>query len=68
MSDQAFMQPGARVFIVTYERPSDDWLKIGLFTSRERAESAVAALRAQPGFVSNPNGFRIDETPLDTVF
>lgn len=38
---------------------------IGIYTSRKRAEDAIARLRSQPGFRDWPNGFRIQMVGLD---
>ena len=38
---------------------------IGVYSLREKAESAIERLRAQPGFINTPHGFQIDEYQLD---
>lgn len=54
----------SKVFIVQheYEKNGCDHLKhIGVFFTRDEAESAVDKLSALPGFKSWPNGFEISE-------
>jgi hypothetical protein len=43
----------------------EDVKLIGVYSTRERAEQAVARLRSQPGFCDTPEGFSIDEYPVD---
>jgi hypothetical protein len=38
---------------------------IGVYSSREKAEAAVARLRSQHGFADAPDGFHIDEYRVD---
>ncbi len=38
---------------------------IGLYSSRQKAQEAVARLTMQPGFATAPDGFHIDEYQLD---
>jgi len=42
-----------------------DAREIGIYSSRARAEEAIARLRAQPGFRDWPDGFRIQPVGLD---
>jgi hypothetical protein len=39
---------------------------IGIYSSQEKAQHAIARLRSQPGFRDYPNGFIIDQATLDT--
>jgi hypothetical protein len=43
----------------------EDIKLIGVYSTRERAEQAVARLRRQQGFSNTPEGFSIDEYPVD---
>lgn len=38
---------------------------IGVYSSREKAESAVARLNRLPGFSEAPDGFHVDEYRID---
>jgi homoserine kinase type II len=38
---------------------------IGVYSSREKAEAAVARLSCQPGFSDAPDGFHVDEYRVD---
>ncbi len=56
------------VFVVqhAYELEDCEEVKmIGVYSSKTRAREAVARLVEQPGFRDVPNGFSIDEYPLD---
>ena len=56
------------IFILQHERECTDGENvkmIGVYTSRKAAEAAVGRLHLQPGFSDFPDGFCIDEYPLD---
>jgi hypothetical protein len=59
----------ASVYLVWHvtEHPdgADDVLLIGVYSSREKAQEAVARLGRQPGFVDAPEGFHISEYRVD---
>jgi len=63
------------VFVLEHTRYEDDnsdndiedFKLIGVFTSLEQAKAAIAQLTTQPGFKDYPNGFYIDEYPLDQI-
>lgn len=59
------------VFPLWYEREypdrEDTELSIGTFSTRKKAEQAVAMLIGQPGFRDYPAGFKIYELPLDRI-
>ena len=63
------------VFVLEHTRYEDDnsdndiedFKLIGVFTSLEQAKAAIAQLTTQPGFKDYPNGFHIDEYPLDQI-
>jgi homoserine kinase type II len=50
-----------------YQRPDgcDDAKFIGVYSSQELAEMAIARLRAQPGFRQHPNEFCVSGYELD---
>ncbi len=57
------------VFLLWHERAfnggcSDEKL-IGAYTTRTRAEEALAAFQTLPGFCDYPDGFTIDSYQLD---
>ncbi len=43
----------------------EDIKLIGVYSSRENAQSAIARLRQLPGFLETPDGFSIDEYQVD---
>ncbi len=43
----------------------EDIKLIGVYSSREKAQAAVARLGRVPGFVEAPDGFHIDEYRVD---
>jgi hypothetical protein len=60
------------VFTVAHECPdpgcdgdSTEVKFIGVYSSRNLAEEAVARLRTKPGFAGSPGGFSIDAVQLD---
>ncbi len=38
---------------------------LGIYSTRQKAEQALAMLRDKPGFVDHPGGFEIDDCTLD---
>jgi hypothetical protein len=58
-----------RVYIVQHVHEAKDGSAdvklIGIYSSRELADAAIARLRSQPGFSSAPAGFLVDEYELD---
>ncbi|HEX6039739.1 DUF7336 domain-containing protein [Longimicrobium sp.] len=61
--------PPAVVYLVQHARPKDedneDIKLIGIYSTRERAEAAVARALLQPGFRDWPDEFHIGSIPLD---
>jgi hypothetical protein len=59
----------ASVFMLSHTHEFDDGHEdvkiIGLYSSREKAESVLANVRDQPGFRIFPEGFSIDEWRVD---
>jgi hypothetical protein len=59
----------ASVFVLQHvhsrEDGSEDVKFIGVYSSREKADAAVARLSSQAGFSEAPDGFHIDEYPVD---
>jgi hypothetical protein len=59
----------ASVFVVHHVHSQEDGTEdvkfIGVYSSREKAQEAVARLGRQPGFVDAPDGFCIDEYQVD---
>jgi hypothetical protein len=57
------------VFLLSYlyRWPDGTWpgQLVGVYSSLEQVEHAVARLRQRPGFRDQPNGFRIDGRILD---
>lgn len=45
---------------------AEDVKFIGVYSSREKANAAVARLSTLPGFAEPPHGFHIDEYVIDT--
>ncbi|MBV8563844.1 MAG: hypothetical protein JO273_00135 [Methylobacteriaceae bacterium] len=44
---------------------ADETTLIGIYTTREKAEAALARVRDKPGFRDYPDGFDISEAVLD---
>ena len=59
----------ASVFVLQHvhsrEDGGEDVKFIGVYSSREKAEAAVARLSRLPGFSDAPDGFHIDEYRID---
>jgi homoserine kinase type II len=59
----------ASVFVLqhmhTREDGAEDVKFIGVYSSRDKAQAAVARLSRLPGFVDAPDGFSIDEYGVD---
>lgn len=59
----------ASVFVLQHvhslEDGAEDIKFVGVYSSRQRAQEAVARLAALPGFADAPDGFHIDEYPVD---
>lgn len=56
------------VFVVHHAYESDgaeESKLIGVYSSRDAAEQAVARARTLPGFVDHPDGFSVDDYVLD---
>lgn len=57
------------VFVLQHVHSQQDDVEdvkfIGVYSSRENAEAAVARLRRLPGFSDAPDGFHIDEYHID---
>ena len=45
----------------------EDFTLIGVFVSKDQAQAAIEQLNSQPGFKDYPNGFHIDEYPLNQI-
>lgn len=45
----------------------EDVKRLGIFSSRTRAEDALARARSLPGFRDGPEGFEIHEIELDRM-
>ena len=46
---------------------SEETKQIGIFSSRERADAAVAQLKSAPGFCDHPEDFYVDEIVIDEI-
>jgi hypothetical protein len=59
----------ASVFVLqhvhTLEDGTEDVKFIGVYSSREQADAAVARLVRQPGFSEAPEGFHVEEYRVD---
>lgn len=59
----------ASVFVLQHVHTREDGVEdvkfIGVYSSREKAQAAVARLGRLPGFVDAPDGFHIDEYRVD---
>ena len=56
------------VFVLTHEYPRvdcDESKLVGIYSSLDSAQSAIARSRTQPGFVDWPDGFVVDEREID---
>jgi len=47
------------------DTPDEDVKFIGIYSSREKAESAISRLVLQQGFKDFPDGFNIDQYTID---
>lgn len=58
-------------FLLTHVRQKDEDNEsvkiIGIFATKENAENARMQLAGKPGFKQHPNGFYIDEYPIDEI-
>ena len=59
----------ASVFVLQHVHSREDGAEdvkfIGVYSSREKAQDAVARLRCLPGFSDAPDGFHVDEYRVD---
>ena len=59
----------ASVFVLQHVHSREDGVEdvkfIGVYSSREKAQAAVARLGRRPGFADAPDGFHIDEYRVD---
>ena len=59
----------AKVYVLqhTHEMAggTEDVKLIGVYSSREKAQAAIARLGSAPGFADAISGFQIDEYPID---
>ncbi len=59
----------ASVFVLQHVHTREDGVEdvkfIGVYSSREKAQAAVARLGRQPGFADAPDGFHVDEYRID---
>ncbi len=57
------------VFVLQHVHAREDGVEdvklIGVYSSRESAQAAVARLGRLPGFADAPNGFHVDEYRVD---
>ncbi|MBY0611618.1 MAG: hypothetical protein K2P80_05495 [Beijerinckiaceae bacterium] len=57
------------VYLMHHVRADDEYMEdtklIGIYTSYESAEVAIARLQSQPGFRDHPAGFVIEAYKLD---
>ena len=58
-----------RVFVLQHvsdeDTPDEDVKMVGVYSSRDAAENAVARVRLLPGFREYPGGFKVDAYELD---
>jgi hypothetical protein len=58
-----------KVYVVQHEHVREDGSEdvkfIGVYSSREKAQAAIARLSQAPGFSEALAGFHVDEYPLD---
>ena len=59
----------ASVFVLQHVHAREDGVEdvkfIGVYSSREKADAAVARLSRLPGFSDAPDGFHVDEYRVD---
>ena len=59
----------ASVFVLQHVHSREDGVEdvkfIGVYSSREKADAAVARLSRLPGFSDTPDGFHVDEYRVD---
>lgn len=59
----------ASVFVLQHVHSLEDGVEdvkfIGVYSTREKADAAVARLGRQPGFSETPEGFHVDEYRVD---
>jgi len=59
----------ASVFVLQHAHTQDDGVEdvkfIGVYSSREKAQAAVARLSLHPGFADARDGFTVDEYTVD---
>ena len=59
----------ASVFVVQHVHSREDGVEevkfIGVYSSRQKADAAVARLSRLPGFADAPDGFHVDEYRID---
>lgn len=57
------------VFVLQHVHAREDGIEdvkfIGVYSSREKAQAAMARLRRLPGFADSPEGFHLDEYRVD---
>ena len=51
-----------------YDGHQDHDKLLGVYSTKEKAEQAVAQLRVKPGFRDYPEGFEILEGPIDETY
>lgn len=63
------------LFSVEFKRPRADddendenVFRIGIYSTRTKAEESVERLKAQPGFTDHPEGFEIHQVIVDVTF
>lgn len=59
----------SQVYVLQHQHEKDDGIKevkfIGVYSSHSEARKAVMRLSLLPGFRDTPDGFHIDEYPVD---
>ncbi len=60
----------AKVYVLQHVHEADDGAEdvkfIGVYSSRDNAQAAIARLCQAPGFSEAPDGFHVDEYQVDT--
>jgi hypothetical protein len=61
--------PLMKIYVLQHVHPTEDDAEdvkfVGVYSSRENAQAAIARLSQTPGFSEAPAGFHIDEYQLD---
>ena len=57
-----------KVFVLQHESDDGDVKFIGVFSSKQVAESAVWRLKSEAGFAQSQSGFSIDTYEIDRIY